>query len=93
MADKNRNGQRYRDLRQKLKESARGSVCHICTKPIDMTLQFPDKMSWSLDHILPLAKGGQSTWDNVAPAHLSCNSSKNKEYVDMDSASLCTRNW
>ncbi len=30
----------------------------------------------SLDHIVPLSKGGSHTWDNVQLAHFNCNSRK-----------------
>ena len=30
----------------------------------------------SLDHIIPMAKGGSHTWDNVQIAHRRCNSLK-----------------
>jgi 5-methylcytosine-specific restriction endonuclease McrA len=30
----------------------------------------------TVDHIIPLAKGGTHTWDNVQLAHWSCNSDK-----------------
>lgn len=30
----------------------------------------------TLDHIIPLSKGGTHTWDNVQLAHMSCNAGK-----------------
>jgi hypothetical protein len=37
-----------------------GWTCGICTEPIDPSLRFPDAMSVSLDHIKPIARGGES---------------------------------
>lgn len=51
-------------------------VCHICNEKIDKTLRFPDKQAATLDHIIPVAKGGPHTWENVAPAHAMCNFKK-----------------
>jgi len=35
-----------------------------------------DRETWSLDHIRPLSRGGEHTYENVQLAHLSCNSRK-----------------
>jgi len=50
-----------------------GWVCGICGGPIDRELVWPDRMSQSLDHILPLSLGGSHTVDNVRITHLDCN--------------------
>lgn len=42
-----------------------GWVCGICDEPVDQTLKFPDRMSPSLDHILPLSRGGHHVGGNV----------------------------
>ncbi|MFG1963669.1 HNH endonuclease [Nonomuraea sp. NPDC049028] len=98
VADPNRNGKPYRDLRERLKGSHRGATCHICQKPIDMTLAWPDKMSWSMDHLVPLSLGGKNVFENVASSHLSCNSRRGKEILgvanrDADGRWLGTRDW
>jgi 5-methylcytosine-specific restriction endonuclease McrA len=51
-------------------------TCIVCDEEIDKTLEYPDKMSATLEHIVPLSKGGTHTWDNVAPSHLLCNGRK-----------------
>ena len=51
-------------------------VCHICSKPVDRHLPWPDPASRSLDHVVALANGGAHTYDNVKLAHLGCNSRK-----------------
>lgn len=50
-----------------------GWLCGICGTQVDRTAVYPDPMSPSLDHVLPLSLGGHHTLENVALAHLSCN--------------------
>ncbi|MDG4784341.1 HNH endonuclease [Micromonospora sp. WMMD1102] len=53
-----------------------GYLCH-CGRPIDWTLAWPDPMSKSVDHVHETQDGGALTsLDNLATAHLGCNSSK-----------------
>lgn len=47
--------------------------CHLCNKRIDQDLRYPDPMSGSLDHVVPLSAGGDHSCANVALAHLACN--------------------
>ena len=54
----------------------KGWTCGICNREIDPSLKWPDRNSPSIDHIIPLSKGGKHTKDNVQPAHLGCNASK-----------------
>lgn len=48
-------------------------VCGICGKPVNPKLKWPHPKSASLDHIIPLARGGSHTRNNVQLAHLRCN--------------------
>lgn len=41
-------------------------ICGICGEPVEWR-------SFSLDHIVPLAKGGSHLYSNVQTSHLSCN--------------------
>jgi len=50
--------------------------CHICGGLIDKSLTAPERGSATLDHIVPLAFGGEHTMHNIKAAHLSCNSSR-----------------
>jgi len=64
-----------------------GWACNICSEPVDRNISWPDPMSPSLDHVLPLSLGGHHTMENVALAHLSCNVRKgNRVEVDAMSA-------
>lgn len=47
--------------------------CGICRKFVDKTLQYPDPMSPSLDHILQVWQGGDNDPSNLRLAHLICN--------------------
>lgn len=51
-------------------------MCGICGERVDKNLKFPNVLSASLDHIVPLNKGGTHTYDNVQLAHFGCNSRK-----------------
>ena len=56
-----------------------GGVCQICGRPTDwediagghIGRAYP-----TVDHIVPLSKGGAHTWENVQLAHMSCNAGK-----------------
>lgn len=51
--------------------------CSLCTKAVDPLVKWPDPKSPSLDHVVPLSKGGAHDPSNVALAHLGCNTAKN----------------
>jgi 5-methylcytosine-specific restriction endonuclease McrA len=53
-----------------------GWTCHVCWKQIEPHRRFPDFSAATVDHIVPLCQGGTHTWDNVQPAHRSCNEAK-----------------
>ena len=48
-------------------------TCGICNESIDKELKWPDVKSVSLDHIIPVSKGGGHIRTNVQAAHLNCN--------------------
>lgn len=58
-------------------------VCYLFGKPCDIedrreangTIICGD-MYPSIDHVIPLARGGQHSWNNVRLAHRICNSLK-----------------
>lgn len=56
-------------------------TCQLCWKPVNINLDWPHKMSASIDHIKPLSKGGKHTYKNIQLAHLTCNMSKGADYA------------
>lgn len=51
-------------------------TCCICMEPINRFVRVPDWNAATIEHIVPISRGGTHTWDNVAPAHYKCNMSK-----------------
>lgn len=62
----------------RLEELARrdGYRCHICGRKVNMSLQVPDLLAPTRDHIVPLSQGGTHTPENVSLAHFGCNVSR-----------------
>jgi 5-methylcytosine-specific restriction endonuclease McrA len=53
-----------------------GYICQLCHLPIDRAAKWPEPLSSSLDHVIPLSKGGNHWKSNVQCAHLLCNMRK-----------------
>jgi len=55
-------------------------ICAICGKPVDFSLKFPHPLSPSIDHIIPIDKGGHpSDIENLQLAHFTCNRAKSNK--------------
>jgi 5-methylcytosine-specific restriction endonuclease McrA len=50
--------------------------CQICLRKLNPRLQWPHPNSQSLDHVVPLSRGGEHTAANAQLAHLACNVGK-----------------
>ena len=51
--------------------------CGICGRPVNFDLKFPDPWSATLDHVVPVSKGGDpAALENLQLAHLQCNRQK-----------------
>ena len=58
-----------------------GSDCYLCHTPVDFTAtHVQGQLGWELyphvEHVIPLALGGDDTLDNVKIAHAKCNIDK-----------------
>lgn len=62
-----------------------GWICQLCLESVDPTLKFPEYLSPTLDHVIPLAKGGTHEPANVQLAHFICNSRKS-DRMDYEAA-------
>jgi 5-methylcytosine-specific restriction endonuclease McrA len=56
-------------------------TCQICGRKINKRLKWPNPHSKSIDHIIPLSKGGDDRPLNVQAAHLRCNLGKSIKSV------------
>lgn len=66
--------------KNKKKILATQSICAICGHPVDKELKFPHPMSPTIDHIIPIDKGGHpSDLANLQLAHFSCNRQKSNK--------------
>jgi len=68
-------------------------ICHICNGQCDYkdywkqgTTYIAGEKHPSIDHVIPISKGGTHTWDNVKLAHKDCNTFKNNktDYIMVD---------
>jgi len=64
-----------------------GTDCHICQEPIDLEVSRKVgvgewKLGLHIDHLIPLAKGGSDTLENVRPSHANCNLLKNAKNME-----------
>lgn len=50
-----------------------GWRCGICSGEIDRTLEYPDLMSATIDHVIPWSRGGAHTRANCQASHWLCN--------------------
>jgi 5-methylcytosine-specific restriction endonuclease McrA len=60
----------YREILAKF-----GMICHLCG------LEIKSKTELNFDHVIPLAKGGAHSADNVRPSHSVCNMSKGSKIL------------
>ena len=55
---------------------AHGGICHLCGGKIDGTRE-----PWEVEHLIPVAMGGEDGEANCAPAHVTCHKVKTKTDV------------
>ena len=84
MATRNRpdrdGGAKAAYLKARKKIFATQSVCAICGRPVNFDLRFPDPWSATVDHIIPIQKGGSpADIANMQLAHLQCNRIKSSK--------------
>lgn len=63
-----------------------GYICQLCEESISRDATYPDLMSPSIDHVIPLSRGGEHSYANTQTAHLRCNISKGNREALADQA-------
>jgi len=70
-----RQGRPWRRLQKRVIRD--NDLCWICGQLVDKSVRWPDPMSASVDHVIPLTMGGElADPGNVRLAHMRCNSSR-----------------
>lgn len=59
-------------------------VCQLCRKPISPATRWPDPLSVSLDHVIPIVAGGAHSRANTQAAHWLCNIRKGATWALAD---------
>jgi 5-methylcytosine-specific restriction endonuclease McrA len=62
--------------------AAYGAVCYLCSEPVDLDIPRTSRMGATVDHILPLAKGGSDEFENLQLAHWICNNRKSDKLIE-----------
>jgi len=65
---------------------AYGDNCHICQKPIDLDLPRTNRFGLTVDHVIPVSKGGTDDLSNLRPAHWICNIIKSDKMPEGENA-------
>jgi 5-methylcytosine-specific restriction endonuclease McrA len=55
-------------------------ICQLCGEPVDRLKRYPNPASASIDHRVPLSKGGGHNFANAQLAHLHCNKCKGAKF-------------
>lgn len=58
-----------------------GWICQICGESVDRDLRYPDRRCLSMDHVVPLSRGGDDVMENIQAAHLECNWGKGAKII------------
>lgn len=60
-------------------------ICYICGMLCDwndISNGRPHRFYPSIDHVIPISKGGLHSWDNVMLSHITCNCSKQAKIIN-----------
>lgn len=64
-------------------------MCHLCDTLIDRKLRGDAWMRATLDHVVPISRGGLHVYENVKAAHWRCNMEKGDQLtLDHDTSKM-----
>jgi len=88
------NGRPYRTLRAAVLAASTG-ICHTCGKAIDLDLPGTHPNGPTLDHIIPVSRGGSPTDPrNLTIAHRLCNETRgSKLTTETRTPNQPSRDW
>lgn len=82
-SDRQAGGNRAAFENARKKILATQTICGICGKPVDFSYRYPHPLSPTVDHIIPVSKGGHpSDLANLQLAHRCCNREKSDKLID-----------
>lgn len=58
-------------------------TCHLCGELVDMSLPRTSRFGATLDHVIPVSKGGVDSLDNLKLAHWVCNIRKSDKILEV----------
>jgi len=71
----------FEAAKQKILKTQR--VCGICGKPVDFSYKNPHPLAPTVDHIIPVSRGGHPTdISNLQLAHRCCNRAKSNSLME-----------
>lgn len=86
---KGRTGAAWRTLARQVRREEQD--CWLCGRPIDPRAPARTRWSFSVDHVIPISKGGHPLdRRNARAAHYGCNSSKGNRLTGAGTAPLTT---
>ena len=59
-----------------------GFICYLCDSPIDMKLPRTSKRGATIDHVVPISRGGVDELENLRLVHWECNNRKSNKLVE-----------
>lgn len=65
-----------------------GHTCYLCGEVVNTNVDTNDDYYPSIEHVIPISKGGTHTWGNVKVAHRYCNSIKRDKLLETKQITL-----
>jgi hypothetical protein len=62
--------------------------CQLCRNAVNKGLKWPDPLSASIDHVIPISLGGEHSYANTQLAHLVCNIRKGNRITEPQQLAL-----